>query len=520
MGLACKSFFIAGALALAACTKKTAPTLFENNGATAAVQQITARLQPPVHVLQIDITPASLSMLVQDPGAPTHVAEYRYSQTDLVFFQHTSVSGPKAVQPQLINPKLEQNLFNLEQVNLAAVPGAVQEAIKQTALEGGGTVHRIEIKRTVGILPAPHSGDVAWTIAVRSPRETASAYADARGHVNRLDLSGTERAKNVDFTEGGILLDQVLGRIRETFGGKKPVFLKMSVQPNRIWFQVRETEPPYKVKKQIGDLNGLHGDVYGDLQEELQPGMTELMNKMQHKGPVTEAQCFSLDEIDWTKLPEMRKGAIQQMGGNVEIGEINLHRRVGYASPLAVEWEFITQRRFEQGFVQYDLKGNRLRFQLPLRSTLVPNQLEPENARVILNAIRDDFGGQTRLIGIELRKDQAWVTASPPGHPEKGWEYGYSLRNGMKFWSDTGVSRPDDETQMINVDEVLKMVDALNDLKQKALAQATEGEIERVNFYRYRPWAQSKLLLTEFTVSKGIANTVTVTYDSTGRLVK
>jgi len=82
------------------------------------------------------------------------------------------------------------------------------------------------------------------------------------------------------------------------------------------------------------------------------------------------------------------------------------------------------------------------------------------------------------------------------------------------------VSRPDNDTQIINADEVLKMVDALDGLKQKALAQAKEGEIERVNFYRYRPWAQSKLLLTEFTVSKGIANTVRVTYDSTGRLVK
>jgi hypothetical protein len=239
---------------------------------------------------------------------------------------------------------------------------------------------------------------------------------------------------------------------------------------------------------------------------------------MQHKGPATEAQCFSLDEIDWSRLPEMRQDAIQQMGGNAEINEINLRRRVGYASPLAVEWEFITQRRFEQGFVQYDTKGNRLRFQLPLRATTLPNQLEPENARVILKAIRDDFGPQTRLIGIELRKDQAWITASPPGHPEKGWEYGYYLRDGMKFWSDIGVSRPDTDEQMINADEVLKMVDALDGLKQKALAQVGEpdAEIERVNFYRYRPLAPSKLLLIEFTT----ASNRRVTYDSTGHLVR
>jgi len=170
MGLGHKSSAIVCALLLAACSKKSPPpTLFESNVATAAAAQITAKLHPPVRVLQIEITPDSLSMQVQDPAAPTHVDEYGYSRVG------TSVSGPTPVQLQLINPKLEENLFNLEDVNLAAVPEAVQEAIKQTALEGGGTVERIVIKRTLGIWPVPRNGDVQWTISVRSPRETASA---------------------------------------------------------------------------------------------------------------------------------------------------------------------------------------------------------------------------------------------------------------------------------------------------------------------------------------------------------
>src|SRR5438045_1379058 len=246
MGIVHKSFVIVCALLLAACTKKPSPTLFESNAATAAGQEIAAKLPRPVRVLQIEITPYSLSMQVQDPTAPSHVDEYR-SQAG-IFSNRRSVSGPKAVQPQLINPKLEENLFNLGDVNLAAVPGAVEEAIKQTALEGGGAVERIEIKRSVGIFPVPENGDVQWTISVHSPRETASAYADAQGHVNRLDLSGTERAKNVDLTEGGPLFDQVLGRIRNTFSGNKPVFLKLDISPNKIWFLVRATEPPNKVK--------------------------------------------------------------------------------------------------------------------------------------------------------------------------------------------------------------------------------------------------------------------------------
>jgi hypothetical protein len=411
----------------------------------------------------------------------------------------------------LTNPNLEDDLFNLEEVNLAAVPGAVQEAIKQTALEGGGAVERIEIKRAVGMSGVPQKGDVRWMIAVRSPRETASAYADARGHVDRLDLSGTERARNVDFTEGGILLDQVVGQIRETFGGDKPVFVQFSLQSKRIWFQVRATEPPHRVKRQIGDLEGLHDDGYADV------GLNQVIDKMQNKGPVTESQCFALDEIDWSKVPEMRKDAIEQMGGIGEISEINLHRRVGYASPLSVEWELITQGHGGEGFVQYDLKGKRVRFQLPSPSRY-PNQLEPENARALLNSLRDDFGPETRLIGIELRKDQALVKVLAPDDPGKGQAYVYYLRGGMRLWSDAGVTRPDNDAQMINADEVSKVVDALEGLKQKALAQVGEqnAEIEYVSFYRYRPLAASKLLLIEF----AMANNRSVIYDSTGRLVK
>ena len=46
---------------------------------------------------------------------------------------------------------------------------------------------------------------------------------------------------------------------------------------------------------------------------------------------------------------------------------------------------------------------------------------------------------------------------------------------------------------MINADEVLKVVDALDDLKKKALAQVGEqdAEIERVNFTDIGRWLRA-----------------------------
>ena len=521
MCLGHKLFAVVFALLLAGCTGKTS-TFFEANTADAAAKQIAAKVHHPVRVLQIEINSYALSMQVQDPAAPSHVDEYRCESG--IFSNSLSVSGPRPVSLNLINPKLEENLFNLDEVNLTSVPAAVQEAIKQTALEGGGAVQQIEIKRRLSIFPAPQNGDVQWTISVRSPRETATAYADPRGHINRLDLEGTERAKTIDFTAGGMLLDQTVGRIRESFGGTKPVFVELDISPKRIWFLVRALEPPHGVRKQICDLNGLHNDVYSDLQEQMQPGMRQLIDKTQHKQSPTESECFTLDEIDWSKLRDMGKAAIQQMGkGRVGISEIKLSRRPGYmAQP--VEWRFTMERDFNKGFVEYDLKGNQLRVQLPLPATVVADLFEPENTRAILNAIREDFGPQTKLRGIELRRQAAYVRASPPDHPEQAWEYAYSLRDGMRIWTGTANSTVDrTDATKINADEVVKMSEALPELMKKAVALLgpTETGVDRVEFYRYGVLASSKQLLVEINIADGPpTNNGRVIYDSTGRVVR
>lgn len=504
---------------LVGCTGKT-PIFFETGTAAAAAEQLAVKLSHPVRVLQIKITPGSLSMQVQDAGAPSHVNEYRWRPG--IFSKRPSVSGPHPVQLNLINPKLEENLFNLDEVNLTTVPAAVQEALKQTALEGGGAVERIEIKRRVSIIPAPQSGDVQWTISVRSPRETATAYANSQGRVNRVDLDGTERAKTVDFTAGGVLLEQTVGKMRESFGGNKPVFVELKISPSRIWFRVRGLQPPHEIKKQICDLSGLRDDVRSGLAELITPGLDELTDKMKHKQPITESQCFTLDEIDWAKLPEMGKGAIERMGSaRAGINAIKLSRRPGYAAQ-PIRWQFTMQGGSHTGFVEYDLQGNQLRFQLPLPSTAVADLLEPENTRAILKAMREDFGPQTKLREIELQRQAAYVKASPPDHPEQAWEYRYSLRDGMEIFSPDYPRDRDDGTK-INADEVVKMAEALPDLMKKAVALLgpTDTGVDRIAFYRKGALVSSEQLLVEINISNGPpTNSGKVIYDSTGRVVR
>jgi len=326
--------------------------------------------------------------------------------------------------------------------------------------------------------------------------------------------------KPVDFTEGGSSLSETLATIRKSFGGDKPVFVHFTIHLDRISFVVRGLQSPYELNRGTCELTGLRDEGHGSLESE---AMRKRHEKSDHIQPTTEADCFTLDEIDWSKLPDMRKAAIKQMGNTpVAVEEIKINRRPGFiAQPIQVQ--FTLGYRVDGGFVQFDTRGNQLRFQPLMPNTgTTPDMLEPENTGVILNAIQNDFGPETKLMEIELRKQAAYIKASPPAHPEQSWEYRYSLRDGMKISSDTSKSLYTDAT-MITAGEVAALAPRIPELEQKAvkLLGGSQDGVERVTFYRYGPLATSKDLLVEVRIADGpnIKSDAAV-YDSSGRLIR
>ena len=212
----------------------------------------------PVRVLKIEIKPETLTIQVQDPAVPSYVNEYTYRNlSGLAAMIFPTVSGPTAVKLSLINPQLEENLFNLDQVNFAAVPAAVREAVRRVALDGGGTVESIRIQRQVGIFPSPFSGDIEWAISVHSSRESASAYADAQGRIDHLNLSGTRRAQTLDYTEDREMLADAIGTIRSKFGSGA-IFNHISVSRLSLGFTVRDEKDPNETHSYGCDINGIH----------------------------------------------------------------------------------------------------------------------------------------------------------------------------------------------------------------------------------------------------------------------
>jgi hypothetical protein len=135
-----RNAFCAGVAAIlcSSCSQRPKQNLFEGNVAQDAAKKIGEKISGPVRVLKIEIEYATLSIQVQDSAQPTQVNEYTYRNlTGLPALILPAVAGPTPVRLHLSNPNLEENLFNLDQIDLSAIPTAVQEAVRRVALDGG-----------------------------------------------------------------------------------------------------------------------------------------------------------------------------------------------------------------------------------------------------------------------------------------------------------------------------------------------------------------------------------------------
>src|SRR5262249_24227670 len=158
------------------------------------------------------IEPDTLTLRVQDAGNRRQVVEWRWTATPAggIFSRKDPVSGPVAVDPNLINPDLEANLFGFDEVDLSAAAALGRAALDPAARAARGGVTRMDIRRSLAILPTPTSGPVRWTISVRSPRESAEVVADARGTIVAARLAGTTRAQMLNiFKQPQLVLDAV-----------------------------------------------------------------------------------------------------------------------------------------------------------------------------------------------------------------------------------------------------------------------------------------------------------------------
>jgi hypothetical protein len=480
---------------LSACSDKPDQGLFEGTAAQEAIKKVGEKLKPPVRVLKIVISPENLTIQVQNPAARRLVLEYTYDDSsELAGLIFPVVSGPKTVSPSLLNPNLEENLFNLDQVNLSALPAATGEAVQRLALDGGGAVKSVTIERQVRILPDISSGDVQWEIAVRGPSESGSAFADAQGRIGHLDLSGTRRAQTVDYTQDTELLTDAITRIRNQFGAG-PNYLKITVSKLSVGFKMRDPDNPNETRTFSCDLNGFQRDLLDVMQVKIPKNPFE-------KG----LEFFSIDDADWSRLPALKKIALETIvlpNGRVFDIEVTKPGPKLKPQPLRMRVKVLAGTMGESGYADFDPKsGQLIGVELPPSQVVPVDFLDPAKTPTLFANIAEDFGAAAQFLEITISRDRATVKAPTPGHPDQiqGYDYDAKSRANPSFFPMNPMDKGFKPADLFSVNELQGFGPRVAELVKKALERLRlpDGRVDRLTLFRRDPfYPRNKKLLLE-----------------------
>ncbi|SPJ13966.1 hypothetical protein SBDP2_1230008 [Syntrophobacter sp. SbD2] len=348
---------------------------------------------------------------MQDPAQPSHIDEYslEHEYIEHVYkyeghYHRVNLTGPKPVQLTLINENLEENLFDLSDVNIAGAAETSKSALDRTALEGGA-VASIHIQRHLFLIPSAHCGDVEWEIHVKSDREYANAYADAKGRINRLNLDGTNRAKNLNLFADVKEVQNIIGMMREVFGST-PGILKLHLNRNFLGFDARDPQKPKRLMSFTANLNGvLMGlDAFNG-----GPGAPQLPYD----------RFFAVDDVDWSCIPEILKQA--QLKLEIPKGRlymVTLEKPVFGGSAQPLRWTVeIRDDEGENGEVEFDPRGAVMQVKLPKSRQVHLSMFEPDGAAKAILGIKKTFGPHAKLIELSFEKHRAMLTAANPKQP-------------------------------------------------------------------------------------------------------
>lgn len=167
---------LVGVTFMVACGSAVASFVDDETELGQAIPALRSVIDNHPRVLKIEVDPNVIAIEAQDPHNLKHVNRWRCVNRVLGFIPMRWVTGPEAVDLQLLDPDLEANLFDLDAVAFSATSKLKKAAIERAHIEDAAVVTHMEIGRQAFILPRPTSGDIRWTLHITSGREHAGEF--------------------------------------------------------------------------------------------------------------------------------------------------------------------------------------------------------------------------------------------------------------------------------------------------------------------------------------------------------
>jgi hypothetical protein len=147
-----------------ASQEMSGPSLFSDDVLQPALQTLRARAGD--RWLRLEVKAHEIVLQAEDGSNPGAVLEYHYRDGQLAEPEHAVLRG---------KGQLADNLFELTDVKLDAIPALAQEAVRRIDPESG-SVERVLVRRNL-----PQSADVRVRVYVASPRWSGHLEADHNG---------------------------------------------------------------------------------------------------------------------------------------------------------------------------------------------------------------------------------------------------------------------------------------------------------------------------------------------------
>ena len=380
----------------------------------AALSAIQSSFKGPVRALKLTIADSEMVFQAESPRTPGQISEWRLAREQFMMLSFDRVHGPRRIEPVLINRNLDQNLFDLKEVDLAVWAKIADAAIARAKLESKAGVASIELSRSTVLLPATASGAPRWVVEVKSVSESARIFANVQGEITGANLRGTNRMRNLNMYQRPELAGEAAAEFRRTFGSE-PILLRVSFNSTSIGFETTRDDKNHPIVRP-GD--GLKVNAVYDWSLN---GLTHTMGRPNiSRGLSNPDAPFGVDEVDWALLPKIVADARVKLAmPNGRVTSINAAKPTdGVGAPVPV-WTIYIEENGERGEYTADAKGAVKKVLLPKSKRPPTDWLAPATVAQTLTRIAAEFGEDTRIANILIDDQGARITAEDPRNPGK-----------------------------------------------------------------------------------------------------
>jgi hypothetical protein len=504
---------------LQACGSANASFLDDATALEEAISTLRPVLGTHPRILRIEIDEKSVVVEAQDRRNPRHIDRWRCA--DRIFrIIPMRVSGPEPVDPSLLDPDLEANLFDLDAVDFGAAGKLGKEAIARAKLEDPAHVTHMEIARRVSILPEPKAGDVRWTVSLTSGREHAEILADAKGMIIGADLSGTQRAKLLDILREPELVKEAAASFRSLVGSGS-ILTAVDIEAKSVSFATAMRDATFgqilpgmpATQSFTWTLDGLARRL----------GTVDVNAQMGTPGPPP----FAIGDVDWTILAKLEADALARLAlPSARVARLRVEKSSTALQGPALAWTVeVTGPKAQTFSVIADVRGSILRVVLPEGLRPKVDWREPAAFAGAISRIATTFGEKVSIASIDADERGCRITVDDPANGGKPatFEIGadHVERAGISFSLDSMGPR-------FTVSDIAFLTaDRLASLEARALRKLGEGrkvylESVRIGAHPFVPQAGARTIeirVRDAAVDSVSANYAWMVFDFEGRVL-